>query len=151
MSSHIRKPSWFDGLLIRVGAWEAKDQDGVGMRETLCLSSHGDLQGVRERVHSRFRNSIFYFPYILVDLSKTGMDSILEYCCQCKNGQKTVRCCAHVITVLRYLGFARYQAEIPRPANRLNDFFADLDPSDEDTNSEWFYLVFVCFCFSFHQ
>jgi hypothetical protein len=40
------------------------------------------------------------------------------------------------MTVLWYLGFARYKAEIPRLANRLNDFFADLDPSDEDTDSE---------------
>jgi hypothetical protein len=40
------------------------------------------------------------------------------------------------MTVLWYLGFARYQAEITRPANRHNDFFANLDPSDEDTDSE---------------
>ncbi len=44
--------------------------------------------------------------------------------------------CAHVMTVLWYLGFARYQAEIPRPENRLNEFVADLDLSDEDTDSE---------------
>ncbi len=64
------------------------------------------------------------------------MDSILEYCCQCKKGLRTVGYCAHAMTVLRYLGFARYQAEIPRPPNRLNDFFGGLDPSDEDTDSE---------------
>ncbi len=64
------------------------------------------------------------------------MDSILEYCYQCKNGLRTVGCCAHIMTVLWYLGFARYQAEIPRSANRLNDFFGGLDPSDEDTDSE---------------
>ncbi len=64
------------------------------------------------------------------------MDSILEYCCQCKNGLRTVGCCAHVMAVLWYLGFARYQAEIPRPANRLYEFFADLDLSDEDTDNE---------------
>ncbi len=64
------------------------------------------------------------------------MDSILEYCYQCKSGLRTVGCCANVMTILWYLSFARYQAEIPRPANRLNEFHADLDLSDEDTDSE---------------
>jgi hypothetical protein len=88
---------------------------------------------VCRRIHSRFRNCTLYFLYILVDKSKTGMDSILEYCCQCKNGLRTVGCCAHVMIHLWYLGFTRYQAKIPRQENRLNEFYVDLGLSGEDT------------------
>jgi hypothetical protein len=88
------------------------------------------------RIHSPFRNSTLHFLYMLVEKWKTGMDSILEYCCQCKNCLRTVGCCVHVMTDLWYLGLTRYQAEIPRPENRLNEFYADLSLSDEDTGSE---------------
>ena len=46
-----------------------------------------------------------------------------KYCCQCKNGDRTVRSCAHVASVVYYLSYARYQPVIRRPAHRLTDLF----------------------------
>jgi hypothetical protein len=72
--------------------------------------------------------------YILVDVSKTGVDSIVEYCCQCKTGLRTIGCCAHVMVVLWYLGLGRYESEIARPANSLDEFYVDL--ASDSTDSE---------------
>ncbi len=91
---------------------------------------------VRAKIHSRFSNSTKYFLYILFDQSKEGVDAILEYCCQCKNGLRTTGCCAHVMVVLWYLGCGKYESEIPRLASSLEEFFVDLVLSDHDTDSD---------------
>jgi len=92
----------------------------------LSLSSHGLSVGdpllIRGRIQSRHRSSTRYFIYILIDKAvqvdeeKDGVDSISGYSCTCPNGLWTVSCCAHVATVLWYLGFGRHQFEILIPA-----------------------------------
>jgi hypothetical protein len=95
----------------------------------LSLSSHGISVGdpllIRGRLQSRHRSSIRYFIYILIDKAvqvdeeKDGDDSVSGYSCSCPNGLRTVCCCAHVATVLWYLGFGRHQSEILIPAEFL--------------------------------
>ena len=73
------------------------------------------------------------FIYILIDKSKSGVSAIAEYCCQCRSGLRTAGC-AHVMTVLWYLGFGRHlpQDKLHRPAAPLNEFYINLNESDTD-------------------
>ena len=91
---------------------------------------------VRGRIHSRFSNTVLHLFYILLDLSKSGFDMISEYYCRCKAGNRTAGCCAHTMVVFWYLGFAKYQSSIPKPASFLDDFFVDLNHSDTDMSDD---------------
>ena len=75
------------------------------------------------RYFSRFSNQTKYLFFILVDFSENNSEQIKAYVCQCKTGLKTVGCCAHIMAILGYLGFARHLGEIPTPAGNLNNFF----------------------------
>jgi hypothetical protein len=48
--------------------------------------------------------------------------------------------CAHIMTVLLYLGYGRYLAEIKPPAASLEKFYAGVlpDSTNEDTDSNQF-------------
>jgi hypothetical protein len=108
----------------------------------LPLSSHGlsvgDPMLIRGRIQSRHRSSHRYFIYILIDRlvlkdeEKDGVDAVSGYCCSCPNGLRTVGCCAHVATVLWYLGFGRHQSEIPIPAAFLNDVCVELEGQEQE-------------------
>lgn len=43
---------------------------------------------------------------------------ILGWCCDCPKGARSLGCCAHVVSVLWYLGLARHQSN-PFPLNEL--------------------------------
>ena len=65
------------------------------------------------------------------DEEKDGVDAVSGYCCSCPNGLRTVGCCAHVATVLWFLGFGRHQSEIPIPAAFLNDVCVELGGQEQ--------------------
>ena len=126
--SNYKVSKWLYGVLWpkRQPKAPCKHIGPLGLSSALIQADDPFL--IRGRIHSRFSNQTKYFLYILVDRSKTGVDSILEYCCQCKNGLRTVGSCAHIITVLWYLGYARHNPqEIPDPARSLDEFFSDTD------------------------
>ncbi len=105
----------------------------------LSLSSHGlqaeDPMLIRGRIHSRFWNQTKYLIYVLVDKKMSGTDSIIGYCCQCKNGLRAVGCCAHIMTVIWYLRYGRYLSEIKSPGKQFDDFFKDfIYPDSTDTD-----------------
>jgi len=93
--------------------------------------SHGhtadDPMLIRGKIQSRFRSSAQHFVYILIDRAEEGIDSVSSYTCSCAQGLRTVGCCAHIATVLWYLGYARHLPEIPIPADFLNDVCVELD------------------------
>jgi hypothetical protein len=97
----------------------------------LSLTSHGlsveDPMLVRGRIQSRHRGSTRHFIYILIDRLSNGADSVSGYCCSCQSGLRTVGCCAHVATVLWYLGYGQYQSEILIPASFLDDCVESVD------------------------
>ena len=109
--------------------------------EPLSLSSHGlsigDPMLIRGRIQSRHPSSTRYFIYILIDKlifaneEKDGVDAVSCYYCSCPNGFRTVGCCAHVATVLWFLGFGRHQSEIPIPAAFLNDVCVELGGQEQ--------------------
>jgi hypothetical protein len=102
----------------------------------LRLTHHGieaeEPMLVRGRIQSRHRSSVRYFIYILLDIDKImrGVEAILEYTCQCQQGNRTVGCCAHIMTVLWFLGFGRHQSEILSPAAFLNEVLVAAENPD---------------------
>lgn len=72
---------------------------------------------------SRFVSGTKYRSYVLFDPAGTDFRSILEYCCECKVGRRTVGCCSHVMTIIYYLGFAHYFEGITKVAKHLDHVF----------------------------
>lgn len=55
---------------------------------------------------------------------------IAGYYCNCLVGNRTVGCCAHVMTILWYLSWARFRTVEP-PAPFLDDIFYEYDDHDQ--------------------
>ncbi|KAK3109143.1 hypothetical protein FSP39_023866 [Pinctada imbricata] len=62
---------------------------------------------IRVRIQSRHISAKRYFLWIEFDFSDVN-EPIKAYYCQCKAGMRTVGCCAHVASVLWYLGYKRH-------------------------------------------
>jgi hypothetical protein len=58
---------------------------------------------VRARLQSRHQNATKYFIWVEFDTN-----SVTGWYCQCKAGMRVVGCCAHVTTLIWYLGYARH-------------------------------------------
>ncbi|KYM97816.1 hypothetical protein ALC62_03856 [Cyphomyrmex costatus] len=93
---------------------------------------------LRVRIYSRFRNAAKYQLWITYRPNDDnevddGMDGnmneevspILGYYCTCKSGTRTLGTCAHISSILWYLGYARYQENIHYPSTRLIQTVAD--------------------------
>lgn len=90
-------------------------------------------------VRSRHISQKVYKCYVKYVPNTIGRGSIKEYVCDCVNGLITVGCCAHVATIIYFLGHARYSSRIIRPAEILTNLFnvQSVEPiinedSDED-------------------
>lgn len=72
---------------------------------------------------SRFISTKVYRVFTLFDKSKTGFGSVVEYCCDCKVGSRTVGCCSHVMTLLYYLGYAPSIGSVSQVSPHLQNVF----------------------------
>lgn len=84
---------------------------------------------LRGRIKSRHVNSRTYYTYLLIsrdDAVANTLQAIVGYCCNCLVGKRTVGCCAHIMTVVWFLSWARYN-DITAPASYLDDFFNEND------------------------
>lgn len=72
-------------------------------RFDLCKVERGLL---RCQIQSRHSNALKYNLAV-----KYNSQSIIEYCCSCTPGQRTVGCCSHVATILWFLGYGRHKPE----------------------------------------
>lgn len=85
---------------------------------------------VRGRIKSRHVSSKVYYTYMLINKDENvrdTLDAISGYYCSCLVGKRTVGCCAHVMCILWYLIWARYndvRAPAP-PAPNLDYIFFD--------------------------
>ncbi|CAF4548119.1 unnamed protein product, partial [Didymodactylos carnosus] len=76
---------------------------------------------LRCRIQSRHHNSVKYRLCIEYD-QEDDDNPIVDKFCQCESGSRTIGCCAHVSTILWYLGFARHTEWKPPPHGRkLNE------------------------------
>uniref|UniRef100_A0A2H1VBB2 SFRICE_028392 n=1 Tax=Spodoptera frugiperda TaxID=7108 RepID=A0A2H1VBB2_SPOFR len=60
------------------------------------------------------------YTYILYENNTEGRTAIKQYCCNCMVGRRTVGCCAHIMTIIWFLSWARYQKIINPPAEFLD-------------------------------
>lgn len=74
---------------------------------------------LRGRIKSRHVSRCMYYSYIIVNSQSIG-----EYYCSCLTGQRTVGTCAHIISLVWYLGYARHEG-IAGPADFLDDIIID--------------------------
>lgn len=75
---------------------------------------------------SRFRSNTKYRTFVLADASLDGPSGILEYCCECRHGLRTVGCCSHIMAVVGFLGYLRNHAELLcETAVFLNNLFVE--------------------------
>lgn len=96
-------------------------------------SSHETLL-IRGRVRSRHHSNKIYYTYVLLknNQSNDWQDMICGYYCSCVIGKRTVGSCAHVMTLIWYLGWARHQENIAPPAQFLDDILVREDLENEE-------------------
>lgn len=107
---HIR---FYGGYRIEV-CREEIDVSEYGLRGS------GDNTLIRGKIKSRHISRKQYYVYILIENNVSGREGITEYCCNCLVGRRTIGCCAHVMTIVWYLEWARYQDVILAPAAFLD-------------------------------
>jgi len=80
---------------------------------------------LRVRLYSRFRNAGRYQLFVAylpvpqddpMEAEEPQEEPIVGYYCTCKQGSRTLGCCAHVASVLWFLGFAKHQQHVKYPS-----------------------------------
>lgn len=79
------------------------------------------------RFYSRFRNQTRYQLWIQYNVGNNNVhdEPITGYYCTCKTGARTLGTCAHIASVLWYLGYARHQPNIKYPNKDLLNNISD--------------------------
>lgn len=76
---------------------------------------------------SRFSSSKKHRTYVLIDSNGEGETAVLQYCCGCYSGLRTVGCCSHIMCVIWYaLHIKKDRYTIPNPAGFLNGYFDEV-------------------------
>ena len=80
------------------------------------------LPGIlRANVYSRHTNKVKYETWVWyreTHLPDSG-DAIKGWYCTCKPGARTLGCCAHISSIMWYLGYARHLEKVPAPSDKL--------------------------------
>ncbi|XP_045453701.1 uncharacterized protein LOC123662980 [Melitaea cinxia] len=97
------------------------------------LRGSGDITLIRGKIKSRHISKKQYYVYILIENNVSGRAGIVEYYCNCLVGQRTIGCCAYVMTLVWYLGWARYEENISAPAEFLDDVYIRDFYENDDT------------------
>ena len=80
--------------------------------------------------HCFFKSYLLWVSYNAGD----GDETITGWFCHCKAGARTAGCCAHIASVLWYLGYQHHSSdELPSGSNPAELF---LNAADEDWDSE---------------
>jgi len=101
---------------------------------------------IRVRLYSRFRNAAKYQLWIAYDnIEKNEHDNdihdiIYGYYCTCEIGARSIGSCAHVASVLWFLGYALHEPNVLYPATSLLYNISDasnraqpINPNDDRT------------------
>ncbi|XP_018403017.1 PREDICTED: uncharacterized protein LOC108779943 [Cyphomyrmex costatus] len=78
---------------------------------------------LKVQVQSRHISRKVYKCFIKYKPNTNGIAGILEYVCDCANGNRTVGCCSHIAAIVYYLSHARYLSKILKPAHILSEMF----------------------------
>lgn len=91
-----------------------------------CNILQNNVWLLRVRVKSRHVRARTYLSYILINRDQIGRNAIIHHYCTCLTGRRTVGSCAHIVSVLWYLGLGRYEPFIG-PAQHLLELIVDND------------------------
>lgn len=80
---------------------------------------------LRGRIQSRHIRQRTYYSYVLIDNNEQGVDAIKQYYCTCLSGRRTIGSCAHIISIIWFLGQGRLNG-FNLPALHLDDIIVDL-------------------------
>ncbi|KMQ87335.1 hypothetical protein RF55_13409 [Lasius niger] len=86
---------------------------------------------LRARVFSRFRNAAKHQLWIAYQSTnedendQENEDPIQDYYCTCKSGARTVGTCAHIASIIWFMGYARHQPNIRYPSNQIIESIRD--------------------------
>ncbi|KAF9803502.1 hypothetical protein SFRURICE_009297, partial [Spodoptera frugiperda] len=69
----------------------------------------------------------FFLPATSFAWNSSGRNPIGEYYCSCIHGKRTLGCCAHVMSIIYYLGWARHQDGFANPALSLQNVILDVE------------------------
>ncbi|RVE41092.1 hypothetical protein evm_014257 [Chilo suppressalis] len=142
ISAHLPHLSTFPCLtmsqleMISLGTYQIKQarsyygehvRDGgmfvVELNSQLEVPEEENINGslIRGRISSRHSSKVYY-TYITYSSLGNTEDSITGYYCNCKSGSRTVGCCSHVMVVIWFLSWARYNPDsLSPPAAFLDD------------------------------
>jgi hypothetical protein len=89
-----------------------------GLYEFEFIPEESDL--IKIKINSRHLSQTVYTVFIELNKSndknsKKENSPIKSYYCDCKNGSRTVGCCAHITSVLWYLGIAKNNSKLLKP------------------------------------
>lgn len=85
---------------------------------------------------SRFVSQRVHRVFVLLDKNKSGLEAVIEYCCSCKVGNRTVGCCSHVMALLYFVCFAPRNGGIKEVASHLASMFVENNWNDEVEEDE---------------
>lgn len=117
--------SYYAEHVRQTGTYTIEINNQVDEDIPLVLGQNNYL--LRGRIRSRHVSARTYFTYLLISKNQevvNTLDAIVGYCCNCRVGRRTVGCCAHIMTVVWYLSWARYN-DVNAPASYLDDFFVE--------------------------
>ena len=105
----------------------------MGSHKGFAFSLHPRATNlIRVRLQSRHKNATKYFVWVQFSLTE-----ITGWYCKCKCGRRVVGCCAHVATIVWYLGYARHHNYKP-PSTITNYWKKVIDSAEgyEDSGDE---------------
>lgn len=83
---------------------------------------------LRAKIFSRFTQAVkhsLFISYLLPPIDDVQLDPITGTYCTCKVGARTLGVCAHVASVIWYLGYARHQQAVKYPSYGLLTYVLD--------------------------
>lgn len=119
---------------LTIGVYQLKQASSYAREhlnddEGYILFSHREEPEVlRIKIQSRHTSAKQYQLWIRYE--SNSFDPIKGWYCQCKNGARVVGCCAHIASVLWYLGFYRHLDSFP-------EYLSDKYPDYELDASSW--------------
>lgn len=100
------------------------------------ISDKRKLKLLMMRLKSRFRSQKTHDVYVLVDVKSKSEECVLEYCCSCQNGLRTVGTCSHVMSLIWFSLYIKHTYAMPQPAAFLNNYFINELSSDDENEEE---------------
>ena len=114
---------------ITLGVYQLKQAESytnehLSDKGMYTLFSHKEDENIlRVQIRSRHTSSKVYNLWIETN---AGPNPIIGWFCQCKSGARVVGCCAHIASVLWYLGYSRHCLDqTSKPSSTFEKYIED--------------------------